>query len=93
VQVYLIAAERRRLERLADQLDLTKSEVMRRGLLALEHELNDPRAHPALRLIGLAPSETAAGDSRDAARDHDSVLGDAEEASWVASPRGKRRGR
>lgn len=36
VQVYLEAADRARLERLAARLDATKSDVLRRGLEALE---------------------------------------------------------
>jgi hypothetical protein len=36
VQVYLDAADRARLERLTERLDATKSDVLRRGLEALE---------------------------------------------------------
>lgn len=36
VQVYLVAADRARLERLTVALALTKSDVLRRGLLVLE---------------------------------------------------------
>ncbi len=36
VQVYLAEPDRERLERLAQELGLTKSDVLRRGLLALE---------------------------------------------------------
>ncbi len=36
VQVYLERPDRERLERLADALDATKSDVLRRGLEALE---------------------------------------------------------
>ncbi len=36
VQVYLEPADRERLERLAEQLEATKSDVLRRGLAALE---------------------------------------------------------
>ncbi len=39
VQVYLDEADRRRLERLADALDATKSDVLRRGLEALESQV------------------------------------------------------
>lgn len=83
LQVYLIADERERLERLADQLDATKSDVIRRGLLALERELLSPAAHPALKLIGIADDESPAAAPIDAARDHDQVIVDAEEASWT----------
>src|SRR5436305_607139 len=84
VQVYLGPEGQLRLERLTAQLDTTKSEILRRGLMALERELLDPAAHPALRLIGLASAESVAGGGDDAARDHDRVLADEEEASWTA---------
>jgi len=83
LQVYLVHDERERLERLADQLDATKSDVIRRGLLALERELLSPSAHPALKLIGIADEELPAATPVDAARDHDQMLADAEEASWT----------
>src|SRR3954468_2247525 len=82
LQVYLVADERDRLERLADQLDASKSDVVRRGLLALERELLSPTAHPALRLIGIADAETAGVVEGDAARNHDQLIAEAEEDSW-----------
>src|SRR5512138_1984999 len=98
LQVYLVPDERERLERLADQLDATKSDVIRRGLLALERELTSPSAHPALRLIGIADTEVP-GTPADAARQHDRLLADAEEAAWAppktraarSAPPGKKR--
>lgn len=90
LQVYLDAAERARLERLADQLALTRSDVVRRGLEALEREVTDPEENPILRLIGMVSAERS-DDTRDAAREHDQVLADAEEASWTR--KGRRRGR
>jgi len=103
LQVYLVADERERLERLADQLDATKSDVIRRGLLALERELTSPAAHPALRLIGIADAEMPGLAPADAARAHDQLLVDAEEAAWApptpmratraAPSKKKRRGR
>lgn len=92
VQVYLAAADRRRLERLAEQLDATKSDVLRRGLEALERQLVDPEQHPALRIIGMAGEETGPPGpplDYDVAREHDRFLADSEIASW-ARPRGKR---
>jgi hypothetical protein len=60
--------------------------VLRRGLEALELQHMEPSAHPVLRLIGLAdveaPGHEAAG--LDAAREHDRLLCDSEEASWQA---------
>src|ERR1051325_1470622 len=81
VQVYLGRDAQRRLDRLAAHLDATKSEILRRGLLALERDLLDPASHPALRLSGLAAGESAAS-GEDAAGDHDGVLADGEDAPW-----------
>ena len=83
LQVYLVADERERLERLADQLDATKSDVIRRGLLALERELQSPASHPALRLIGIADAEKPGLAPVDAARAHDREIAEGEEASWT----------
>src|SRR5205823_6646154 len=91
VQVYLEPADHARLERLARQLDTTKSEVLRRGVDALERQLLDPASHPALRLIGLADRERPDAPSLDAAVEHDRALADAEEAAWTR--RRPRRGR
>lgn len=92
IQVYLGAEERGRLEALADQLDLTRSDVVRRGLLALERELTDPAQHPALKIIGVAAG--APPDDRDLgyspAVEHDRFLADAEVAGWKGAPTRKR---
>jgi hypothetical protein len=87
VQVYLGREGQSRLDRLTAQLDTTKSEILRRGLMALERELLDPGAHPALRLIGIASSELGRAGDDDPARDHDRVLADDEEASWTPGPK------
>ena len=63
VQVYLARPDRDRLERLAAQLDASKSEVLRRGLAALEslsrtegREVRAPRPElPTERGGGLQP--------------------------------------
>ena len=91
VQVYLAAADRQRLERLAEQLDATKSDVLRRGLEALERQLLDPAQHPALRVIGIAGEETGPPLDYDVAREHDRFLAESEIASWSRAPR--KRGR
>src|SRR5712691_6086678 len=83
VQVYLERDDQARLERLARQLDTTKSEVLRRGLEAFERQLLDPAAHPALRLIGLAEAEREGAPKLDAAMEHDRALADAEESGWT----------
>src|SRR6266536_2620571 len=69
VQVYLDAVERQRLERLAQHLGATKSDVLRRGLEVLERQASDPDAHPALQIIGLADRERAGGPAYDGARE------------------------
>jgi hypothetical protein len=58
IQVYLGREEQSRLDRLAHELWLSKSEFLRRGLLALELEVLDPSSYPALRVIGMV-SEAA----------------------------------
>ena len=81
VQVYLDPDDQDRLERLAAQLEVSKSDVLRRGLDALERAVTDPTMHPALRLIGLGQEKKKSGRA-DAARQHDQVLADLEEKSW-----------
>lgn len=84
VQVYLSRTERERLERLRNTLETTKSDVLRRGLEALESQLSDPDRHPALSIIGLfrgTPPREGEPES-DVARAHDRFLADAEIASW-----------
>jgi Arc/MetJ-type ribon-helix-helix transcriptional regulator len=80
VQVYLDGPDQERLERLTSRLDSTKSDVLRRGLQALEQQLSDPRRHPALRIAGILGLSHVGAD--DAAREHDRVLAEAEEDSW-----------
>lgn len=83
VQVYLGPDQQERLARLQAKLDTTKSEVLRKGLEALERQLTDPARHPALSVVGLFASEkTRAGSIRDAAREHDEVLSEEEMRSW-----------
>lgn len=50
VQVYLERPDRERLERLVSRLDATKSDVLRRGLEALESQLRRPASRqPVVR--------------------------------------------
>ena len=81
VQVYLDPDDQDRLERLAEQLEVSKSDVLRRGLDALERAVTDPATHPALRLIGLTYA-TRKSARLDPARQHDQALADDEEKSW-----------
>lgn len=82
VQVYLVRSDRDRLEHLAGRLGVTKSDVLRQGLAALERQLADPAAHPALRLIGIAEREAGAAAHYDVAREHDRALAEGETAAW-----------
>ena len=88
VQVFLATPDRERLLELAAHLGVSKSDVIRKGLSALQRELTNPATHPALRLIGLIDDDTGmTADGRDVARQHDAVLADYYEGG---SPRGRR---
>jgi hypothetical protein len=86
VQVYLDGPDQARLERLTGRLAATKSDVLRRGLQALEQQLSDPGGHPALRIAGILDLPHAG--TADAAREHDRLLAEAEEGSWSGSEGG-----
>ena len=92
VQVYLASEDQLRLARLTSQLDATKSDVVRRGLEALERQVADPARHPALGMLGLADGSADAGPGYDVAREHDRFLAESEAAAWRPK-RGTRRGR
>ena len=61
VQVYLDPNDLKRLERLRQDLGTNKSEVLRRGLKALEREIMDPDEHPVLKIIGMMDGAPAGG--------------------------------
>ena len=83
IQVYLDHEDRARLDRLKQGPDTSKSDVLRRGLRALERQLSDPAEHPALRIIGIAAvAPDTAQETYDPAREHDRFLADSEERSW-----------
>lgn len=91
VQVYLEPTDRARLERIAGDLNATKSDVLRRALEALEQQLTDPESHPAIRLIGIAgPHHRRSPEKRDVAVEHDAFLAEQEIASWRKPARKKR---
>lgn len=93
VQVYLAGPDRDRLERLAEQLGLTKSDVLRQGIEALERQTSNPAYHPLLSVIGIATQQRGPDPGYDVAREHDRFLAESEEASWARSERGSRRPR
>lgn len=86
VQVYLEPAARDRLARLTAALDITKSEVMRRGLEALERQLGDPDEHPALRIVGIVGATSTAPVGYDVAREHDRFIAESETAPFTPKP-------
>lgn len=88
VQVYLDRQSRDRLDQLAERLEMTKSDVLRRGLLALEREVSDPLSHPVLKLAAWT-SGVATALEYDVAREHDRFLADVNDPS----PAGARRRR
>ena len=79
VQVYMASDDRVRLDRLTEELETTKSDVLRRGLEALERQLLDPEHHPALRIVGIAGNEVAGEVGYDVAREHDRFVADLED--------------
>ena len=89
-QVYLDVPDQERLERLIAELDTTTSDVLRRGLEALERELFDPEHHPALQIIGIAGvEECGEGEAHiagDVARDHDRYLAGLEDRRLSRDP-------
>ena len=90
VQVYLDRGQRRRLEQLAAELGLSKSDVVRRGLEALERQMADPTEHPALRIIGIASREITKSVKYDVAVEHDRYLAETEQKSWKSASSRKR---
>ena len=93
IQVYLDRSQRRRLDRLAGELGLSKSDVVRRGLEALERQMTDPAEHPALAIIGIATREASTGPAYDVAREHDRFLAESEQRSWKGARKQGRRKR
>jgi predicted transcriptional regulator len=93
VQVYLDRSSRDRLDRLAERLELTRSDVLRRGLVALEREASDPSLHPVLKLAASGVTAGAAP-AYDVAREHDRFLASVVEGSaQTPSPRRSPRSR
>src|SRR5258705_7899618 len=89
VQVFLGRNDRDRLDRLTEQLDASKSDVLRRSLVALERELLDPQSHPALRIVGLAETDDGVAGDSDVAVNHDRYLAEAD--GKPSAPGGRRR--
>jgi hypothetical protein len=95
VQVYLAQEDRATLQRLAEQLGLSMSDVIRRALSVLEQNVMDPKNHPALRLIGVIDSPDMTPLPYDPAAEHDRFLADVADppVAPVAPTARKRRGR
>lgn len=74
-QVFLAPPDQERLLGLAEQLGVSKSDVLRRGLAALEREVMNPASHPIAMLTGLVVGDDGTTESgADAGREHDAVL-------------------
>lgn len=91
VQVYLAQDDRASLQRLAQQLGVSMSDVIRRAIGVLEEHTMNPGNHPALRLIG-AVDTPEQGIAYDAAVEHDRYLAEMADPP-PAAPARKRRGR
>ncbi len=91
VQVYLDRQSRDRLDRLTERLEMTRSDVLRRGLIALERESSDPSLHPVLKLAASA-ADTGAALQYDVAREHDRFLASVAEVAPGARRRSSRKG-
>ena len=94
VQVYLAHEERQTLKRLAEQLNLSMSDVVRRAIAALEESVMHPEKHPALRLVGMVDRDAAPTPPYDPAVEHDRFLADMTDPPALrATAKRTRRGR
>ncbi len=85
VQVYMEAADRALLERVAIGSGLSRAEVLRRGLHRYAAELLADSS-PALAFLESAASVVPVTAASDVAAHHDDYLADWEQASWTGSP-------
>jgi hypothetical protein len=92
VQVFLSRDDRDVLDRLSTHLGLSKSDVLRRSLAALDRQVLDPATHPTLRLIGLVDDD-GVQDGVDLARDHDAALVAGGDRRPSSKPARRRRGK
>jgi len=90
VQVYLDSDDRQILKRLAEQLDLSMSDVLRKALAAFEQSMLTPERHPSLQIIGIA-GKAEAPLRYDAAVEHDRFLSELNAGKGTRS--GKKRAR
>ena len=74
VQVYLDPQDRRRLDRLVEQLDVSKSDVLRRGLAALEDRLG--WQHPLMALAREPAEDQGPPVDYDVVLEHDRAIAD-----------------
>ena len=92
VQVFLDRPDHERLLGLAEQLGLSKSDVLRRGIAALQREVMNPASHPIAMLTGLVDGDDGrTEDGRDAGREHDAVLAAGQLVPGSRAPRRKQR--
>jgi hypothetical protein len=79
IQVYLDTTERRQLDQLAKQLDVSRAEVLRRGLDALRTQKPQTIYEAFEPLIGSIDDPDG---PTDMAENHDKYLADWREAKW-----------
>jgi hypothetical protein len=87
IQTYLAPDERQVLDRLARDLNLSRAEVLRRGLSALADQVSTPAAHPFDQMVG---AFNVPGAPTDLAINHDKYLAEAYEAEWHRPRKRKR---
>ena len=74
VQVYLDQQDRRRLDRLVEQLEVSKSDVLRRGLAALDDRLG--WLHPLMELAREPAVDQGPPVDYDVVLEHDRAIAD-----------------
>ncbi len=80
IQVYLTPEERSTLDRVAHLLDVSRAEILRRGISAVARDAYAGTADPLDDLVGRFDEPAA---PRDLAARHDHYLADAIEAEWT----------
>ncbi len=80
IQVYLTPEERSTLDRVAHLLDVSRAEILRRGISAVARDAYAGTADPLDDLVGRFDERAA---PRDLAARHDDYLADAIESEWT----------
>ncbi len=80
IQVYLTPDERSTLDRVANLLDVSRAEILRRGIEAIARDAYAEAADPLDELVGRFDQPTA---PCDLATRHDDYQADAIESEWA----------